>query len=322
MQSSKINTKTSIFNPEMEISDDKWGVSFVKHSSLISKKEGGMQEHGFLIIQAPDMLYRKEILYNPMKPGYAKVKTGQRSVRGDEDLELQMNSLIWDDEDTSFTVANLGHNTWLVSKSQALELASDIESDKTKEIKFSIHGVASILKDGEYQERVSQMKWAFSGMLLVHTPALLATIGMTATAPISPLLPILFVTSNVCSATFAAGARDDNYFDPTPYKERFKAHNCATWCVEKLTNLNIPMINKDLGFHFTDKFAYVTGLHIPADSLDKNFAQGILLGGMAKQCGLSVEEIIAKSEERKELAKQAKENPEVKVEETGQGQGR
>jgi hypothetical protein len=43
---------------------------------------------------------------------------------------------------------------------------------------------------------------------------------------------------------------------------------------------------------------------------------------MAKQCGLSVEEIIAKSEEKAELAKQAKENPEVKVEETGQGQGR
>jgi len=260
----------SIFNPEITITEDQYAVSFVRNE--IGTVHTSMSQHGFLVIQAPNMLYRKEILYDADdNPGFAIVIEDERSVTSPEKLQAQFNLLIWKNIKTAYTLANLGHHTWSISKEQCLELFADIDKDISNPPKFFIHGNYSVIKPGDFEKRVKYTTGLVGSNVVLQSCLLLS-------APAAVTLPAIAFASTITSVS-ALG-----FFLLTELNPNInKAHNCGTWCVEKLTNLNIPAINKDLGLHFTDIFSYVTGIHIHANIVDAEKAHELLTKGIKKE---------------------------------------
>lgn len=285
----------SIFNPEITITDDKWAVTYAMHNHNTDERE-----HAFLAIQSPTTLFKKELYYNADKPGFARVEEDERVIVSADKLNQQVNLLLWKSSNPKFTMKDLSHKTWLVDQKQVQEMFTDIQADCTNPPRFSIYGVASILKKDEYQERKLTAGFMMSGIGVVYC------LGVAMGDPV----PLAVAAMNMAAVGGSTMLSENGLMQAFDYKDRYKAHNCGTWCVEKLTNLNIPTINKDLGTHFTDKFAYVTGLHLGKDDVEKYFGAGVLLGGAGinpDKCRNSVKpthaEQVAKTEEDKGAAK-------------------
>jgi len=268
-----LSPSVSIFNPELKVSDDAWCLSFAKHSY---KAINAQIEHGFLVIQAPNKLYRREIIYNHSKPGFAKVLADTRMWESDEEFPSQVSALIWKDENEDQNMGLVAHHTWVITKAQGLQLLEDIKKDVSNPPKFFINGDTSLLKEGRLMEHC---KSAVAGATALFPIASIVGFGSASKFveilegtryivgdPIPPLAAKvgLYLTAAIYSSMLYAGVKETDrlIYDPQ--------HNCATWCVEKLTNLNIPHINQDLDFQCTDLLAYVTGLHISTDQADKD----------------------------------------------------
>jgi hypothetical protein len=268
----------SIFNPEITITDEHWAVSFVKHSHESKSEENDHEaEHAFLVIQAHNKLYRREIFHNGNKPGMSIVNIDTRSWATPEAFQEQVNQLIWEDEDTELTPTDTGHLTWSITSEQGNKLLDDIKKDKKNPPKYYLRGNTSVFKPGEREER------ALRTSLLGGFHLSLCFTGGGTPAGVFSLLASAAALMGVSAFT---GEVDE---------EKNIAHNCATWCVEKLTNLNIPEINKDLTLHFSDKLAYVTGIHVHKDAADKLEAQRILVRQVGKTpCLQTITEVTEK----------------------------
>lgn len=275
----KLLDTESIFNPDITITDEHWAVSFAKHSHASRPNEA---EHGILIIQSHNKLYRREIFPSQEDANMCMVKQDTRLWDSPQEFERQVKQLIWKNPRTNLTPADLGQFTWSITSDQGMELLNDIEKDCETPPRFFLGGDTSLFKPREVRNRcasalasnilsvpISTLVGGISGAAMVS----LAGIPTGLPEPVS--VPPLIVNGIVCvAATTYLYMTGGALIDEGNYSRH---HNCATWCVEKLTNLNIPAINKDLGFHFTDVFAYVTGLHVHKDAADKAATQALML---------------------------------------------
>jgi len=271
----------SIFNPDIHITADKWAVSYVMHNHNTFERE-----HAFLVVQTPTTFFKKEIYYDDNNPGFARIEEDERAIINASKLHPQFNLLLWKSSSTKYTINDISHRTWLLTSDQVHEMFADIEADVANPPRFSLYGVASILKKGEFEERKMHSAFLASGILV--------TTGISHVLGNDPI-PLGIMAFNALALGTSNLFSENGFFQGFDYRERFKAHNCATWCVEKLTNLNIPHINKELGFNFADKFAYVTGLHLGKDDAEKQFAAALLLEGAKGRCEKAKNEAINKA---------------------------
>jgi hypothetical protein len=273
------NTKTypgSIFNPEWEISETKWRVSLCKKAHIT----GEDPEHAFLVIQTHNKLCKREILYDDNRkdkgePGFAIVKSANRYFIDKESLEEQFREMIWRETTSLSTIANIAHKTWLVDHVKVEGLLLDIEADAKNPPKFSIYGNTSVLKDEEYKSRTSDAK-----MLGFSSAALSCLFIIRNTLLPNPIVTVDRTALAVQAGWVTASAAMGFMADYQHSRERFKAHNCATWCVEKLNKLGVEAITRDLESKVTDNIAYVTGLHVYTDEDDKAMSTAILTNGV------------------------------------------
>lgn len=288
-----LSPTASIFNPGITITHEHWAVSFIKHSRDTNEENS---HHGILILQADNKLYRREILPNPADTTKAKVRKDTRMWDCDEEFESQVKQLIWQDDDTKATIDEIAHLTWSIEAAQGLELLADIEKDCVNPPKFFIGGNTSVFRSRNHRESIdcsvytAEVTAAFSCLYLIRQACL----------PDNPVVDGALIAGQ---AIFSVTTASIAFFTGERKDPDLKAHNCATWCVEKLTRLNIPAINKDLGSHFADKFAYVTGLHISVDEADRARAQALLVHGAkssASKCLSYTKDAIASGIYRKE----------------------
>lgn len=277
----QLSPSVSIFNPEISITAEHWAVSFAKHSRDVGKENS---HHGILIIQSDNRLYRREVLPNGTNTSMCQLIKDTRMWTTPVNFENQVKLLIWKDEDSQAPMSEIAHRTWSITAEQGKALLNDIEKDKDNPPPFYLGGDSSLFKPQEIGDRVCGAKMLGGGIAALSCLSLLRNTLLP-----NPIV-IVDKTFFVAQVTAVTAISSIGFF-ADPKKPDSKAHNCATWCVEKLTNLNIPEINKDLRAHFTDKFAYVTGLHISVDEADRAKAQELLIKGAT---GAAAEYIIAK----------------------------
>jgi hypothetical protein len=257
----------SIFDPSITITKDHYAISFVKYKHTISD----INEHSFLVIQTPTTLYRKEIFPNEDNPKICTVKEKKQDFNSPIILQAQFNLLIWEDAETSLTIADLCHRTWSINKAQEEELLIDIAKDRNDPPAFHLKGYTSVLREGKVKAVLCKTIVGSAYVPSVSAITYFISIGitkviLTGVIASSVVIAPLAIGVGVC-AGFSSGAA-------TAYEIYTKEldspqHNCGTWCIEKLTNLNDPNITKDLDSNFIDKFVYLPGLHIYPDQEEK-----------------------------------------------------
>jgi hypothetical protein len=270
----KLNLTHSVFDENIDINETQHAVSFCKLSakSMINSKV--TSHHAFILLQEPNALYRKEIGVEADEVT-CRVVQNTRFIFKDAQVEGQLKSILWGDENAQWTIDQVGQKTWAISSEKAAELIASINLDIANPPKYAVVGNTSLLKTAELKDRDERgrfLSYLGLGFGALATGIMGAPI-VPGSAIVAPAMGMGVFTGTILTGSVLGGMA--GFCMPTD-QDKFKAHNCATWCVEKLTNLKIPEINQDLGITYTDMFAYVTGLHIPANEEDKKVTIEIL----------------------------------------------
>jgi hypothetical protein len=281
----KYNLTHSIFDANIAINETQNAVSYCKLSKYSS--QGVPSQHAFLLIQEPNAIYRKEI---GVADGICKVKENTRFLIKDSYVERQVKSILWGDENSEYEIdKEVGHKTWAISSEKVSELFASIKLDIINKIPYEVVGDTSVFKPKELKERQQRSGYASyfglaAGSLITGIMGAPIVPGSVAIGP--AIGAGVFVGTIVGTSALASTAV---FCMPTDVA-KFKAHNCATWCVEKLSKLNIPEITKDLEITYSDLCVYVTGLHIPANENDRvdtvDLVKGAVSNAVSEKAGL------------------------------------
>lgn len=277
---------TSIFNKDLQITEEQYAVSYAKRSyeSLKPGDNFGLAEHAFIIIQTTNMFYRAEVKSREIAPKQY-------------DYIIDDHVIAFVDERT-FKEASIGilhktqlkdviHHTWLIDKSKVFDLKEDIfndmgsiEIEEKKSIPYFDSGNKSLQYPGKTTDffvenlRLLTFLGCFSAGIYKakkiltnpgeHTKELASVAHNCEYACNVELFKEIISTLTVaCSPLWTNAIINET----TPPKQEFpKVHSCATWAAEKLHNLHIEQIDRDLNpsilLSIIDKIGYLTTLHM------------------------------------------------------------
>jgi len=271
-------TAASIFNENLQVTEEMHAVTFAKRSynSLGAKDNLLAAEHAFIIIQTPQMFYRAEIAARNDEPNADMViHDGQYEFVSERGFEQGKKSVLH-----KRNLEHIINHTWLVPKDKVAELLADIAKDmgseeveEKKAVPFFAMGNESLKYEGKSQDFAIQSIKTISMLFAMCV----SVYGLEKTLEIKffhnahsclPQCETDLIRSTNISLLSGLGTVG-NYLlqQALPGKEYFPTvHSCATWAAEKLHNLKIEEIDKDLNASMVvtlvDKLGFLTTLHM------------------------------------------------------------
>ncbi len=277
---------SSFLDENLHITKDKCAVSYVKkaYDSSSDDAHRAGNEHAFIVIQKPGVIYRADVKQRDNGTDFI-IRTGQKEFVTFAGFKKAKHDIIWGSNDkTNHPKEHLYQWTWLVSRAKAEELEESInleagpeeESEKTAILyyEFGEHNILNPGNPTNLLKTIAQIGAALKGWALLAafgykaattSPEVILSSGGSVICHQFLALYAAFITGALGSTVSSMGTKavTDTLF-PTDHLPRY--HNCSTWALEKLRNLDIEEINETitptLFVGMTDKAFHMASLYV------------------------------------------------------------